>query len=358
MNLSIFNDFCTWWPLWWILPFLLGLALGAALWRKYLTRVEELESTLNRYKSTIADLESDVNTSKRKLVEKDVEIQTIKKSAKKKVDGLNALLYNERKAKAELTKAAQIKAAQTKANQTKAGIAKPVVKPKLNPIAPKAKTNVVTPTPPISTISKVKPPITTSSKNIAPIPTPNPTPTPKKTITTTTTTSTQQKPATQSGFTPPPNASKPPVIEVKKEKTQTTKEVTVEVNRDDDTVIEKITKTVTTTAIPAASAVALGARSAFATLPDTNLQIIEGIGPKMEALLKDNGIKNWRDLTGKSKKNLRKMLVDYGSKYAIIDPSSWPKQAFMAMNNDWEALIKFQKSDGSESKLEKLLNKK
>ncbi len=103
----------------------------------------------------------------------------------------------------------------------------------------------------------------------------------------------------------------------------------------------------------------------YAKLKSDNLQIVEGIGPKMESVLHENGVTTWSDLSGKSEDDLRNILNKYGDKYRIIYPSSWSAQASKAAAGDWEGLISLQKSlDGgkgntgnnsTDSKLEKLM---
>lgn len=105
----------------------------------------------------------------------------------------------------------------------------------------------------------------------------------------------------------------------------------------------------------------------YAKLKSDNLQIVEGIGPKMESVLHENGVKTWSDLAGKSEAELRAILDKYGDKYRIIDPASWSAQASKAAAADWTGLIALQKSlDGgkgdtgnnqTDSKLEKLMVK-
>ena len=95
----------------------------------------------------------------------------------------------------------------------------------------------------------------------------------------------------------------------------------------------------------------------YSILRATNLQIIEGIGPKMESLLKENGIDNWEALSYKSQGELRAILDKYGSRYSIVDPQSWSKQALLAVREKWEELIKFQTDSGGQSKLQKILIK-
>ncbi len=75
---------------------------------------------------------------------------------------------------------------------------------------------------------------------------------------------------------------------------------------------------------------------------NTNLQIIEGIGPKIEGLLKEAGINTWADLAGKSAEELKGILDAAGSRYRMHNPTSWPKQAKLAANDKWNELVVFQ----------------
>jgi len=95
----------------------------------------------------------------------------------------------------------------------------------------------------------------------------------------------------------------------------------------------------------------------YAKLKDGNHQIIEGIGPKMESVLHENGVTSWSILASKSPSDLKGILDKYGDKYKIIDPSDWALQAGFAKDGNWEGLIANQKEDGSDSKAEKLMVK-
>jgi len=77
--------------------------------------------------------------------------------------------------------------------------------------------------------------------------------------------------------------------------------------------------------------------------PD-DLKIVEGIGPKIESLLKAGGINNWSDLAGAQIDRLKSILSEAGDRYRIHDPSTWPTQAGMATDNKWEELEAFQNS--------------
>lgn len=73
---------------------------------------------------------------------------------------------------------------------------------------------------------------------------------------------------------------------------------------------------------------------------DNNLQLIEGIGPKVEAVLQENGIHTWSDLAGKSSDELRAILA--GAGLSMMNPDSWPRQAQLAADGDWDTLASLQ----------------
>ncbi len=73
-----------------------------------------------------------------------------------------------------------------------------------------------------------------------------------------------------------------------------------------------------------------------------DLQIIEGIGPKIEQQLKDGGIDNWSKLAAATLDDLKQILHAPGNPYHLADPESWPTQAAYAAKGDWEGLQHFQ----------------
>ena len=83
-----------------------------------------------------------------------------------------------------------------------------------------------------------------------------------------------------------------------------------------------------------------------------DLKVVEGIGPKIEALLQDKGIFTWQALSDTPVERLREILHDAGSAYRIHDPSTWPEQARLAASGEWEALkeLKDQLLGGREVK--------
>jgi len=63
--------------------------------------------------------------------------------------------------------------------------------------------------------------------------------------------------------------------------------------------------------------------------PD-DLKIIEGIGPKIEEILQNVGIKSWEQLSKTGPSQLKSILESAGNRYKSHNPISWPKQAQMA----------------------------
>jgi len=73
-----------------------------------------------------------------------------------------------------------------------------------------------------------------------------------------------------------------------------------------------------------------------------DLKIIEGVGPKIETLLKDGGISTWAELAVAPVDRLKEILDAAGPRYQIHDPSTWPAQARFATEGKWEELKDYQ----------------
>lgn len=83
-------------------------------------------------------------------------------------------------------------------------------------------------------------------------------------------------------------------------------------------------------------------KKAKATAKPDNLKRIEGIGPKIESLLKAKGILTFADLSKAKKAMLTAVLADAGSRFRMHDPSTWAQQARLAAKGDWDKLGKLQ----------------
>lgn len=95
---------------------------------------------------------------------------------------------------------------------------------------------------------------------------------------------------------------------------------------------------------------------------NTNLQILEGVGPKIESILKDAGYTTWDAIANASDADLQKVLDDAGPRYRMHNASDWSTQSKFAANGQWDKLVQYQKDmdgDASEpnSKAEKLFFK-
>lgn len=73
-----------------------------------------------------------------------------------------------------------------------------------------------------------------------------------------------------------------------------------------------------------------------------DLKIIEGIGPKIETLLKEGGISTWAELAVAPVERLREILEAAGPRYQIHDPATWPAQSKFAAEGKWEELKEYQ----------------
>ena len=75
---------------------------------------------------------------------------------------------------------------------------------------------------------------------------------------------------------------------------------------------------------------------------EDDLKLIEGIGPKVSQILKEHGVKTFKDLSKKDPEDIKKLLESKGIR-GIVDPTTWPEQAKLAAEDKWEELKKLQK---------------
>lgn len=86
-----------------------------------------------------------------------------------------------------------------------------------------------------------------------------------------------------------------------------------------------------------------GAKAIFGkTIKQDDLKVVEGIGPKIEGMFKDAGIKTWKALSEASVADCQKVLDGGGKRYQVHDPASWPMQAKMCYEGKWKDLLKWQ----------------
>jgi predicted flap endonuclease-1-like 5' DNA nuclease len=74
-----------------------------------------------------------------------------------------------------------------------------------------------------------------------------------------------------------------------------------------------------------------------------DLKIVEGIGEKIESILKGRGIDTWLGLSQADAANIKQILLDVGGpQYSIHEPRTWPRQALLAYEGKWAELKKYQ----------------
>ena len=77
-------------------------------------------------------------------------------------------------------------------------------------------------------------------------------------------------------------------------------------------------------------------------LEKQNLEIIEGIGPKIKEVLNSARILTFRDLANTPIYKIKDILDAAGPHYSAHDPSTWVEQALLADSGEWEKLDKLK----------------
>jgi predicted flap endonuclease-1-like 5' DNA nuclease len=72
------------------------------------------------------------------------------------------------------------------------------------------------------------------------------------------------------------------------------------------------------------------------------LRKIEGIGPKIESILHKHGILTFDILAKADVNKLREIVHGANPAYKVHDPETWPNQAELARDEQWEALAELQ----------------
>jgi large subunit ribosomal protein L21 len=73
-----------------------------------------------------------------------------------------------------------------------------------------------------------------------------------------------------------------------------------------------------------------------------DLEIVEGIGPKIAGVLRAEGVTTFAKLAATSADDVRAILSKAGGNLASHDPASWGLQAKMADEGKWDELKKWQ----------------
>ena len=78
------------------------------------------------------------------------------------------------------------------------------------------------------------------------------------------------------------------------------------------------------------------------TFQRDDLKIVEGIGPKIEEILHEAGIKTWQELYETPAERVKEILTEAGPRYSMHEPKTWAKQAQMADSNKMQELQTYQ----------------
>lgn len=70
--------------------------------------------------------------------------------------------------------------------------------------------------------------------------------------------------------------------------------------------------------------------------------VVEGIGPKINELIHNDGIHTFSELARTDVARIQKILDDAGSNFKLAKPATWPAQSNLAAGNQWEALKAWQ----------------
>lgn len=96
----------------------------------------------------------------------------------------------------------------------------------------------------------------------------------------------------------------------------------------------------------AATAGGLAAAAAFGFAPQKDgrddLELIEGIGPKISELLHHAGIGTFAQLAAAPTATIQQILDAAGPHFRLANPESWARQAALCVKDDWAALRRLQ----------------
>ncbi len=82
-------------------------------------------------------------------------------------------------------------------------------------------------------------------------------------------------------------------------------------------------------------------------IKENDLTVVEGIGPKIAELFNQADIHTWSELAQTSVEDCQKILDNAGDRFTIHNPGTWPRQAKLAADGEWQKLFDWQeKLDG------------
>jgi predicted flap endonuclease-1-like 5' DNA nuclease len=85
------------------------------------------------------------------------------------------------------------------------------------------------------------------------------------------------------------------------------------------------------------------ARAAGFTIKHADdLTVVEGIGPKINELFNNAGVRTFVQLAAQTVPQMQKVLDGGGSRFRIANPATWAQQSALAAANKWAELKKLQ----------------
>ncbi len=88
--------------------------------------------------------------------------------------------------------------------------------------------------------------------------------------------------------------------------------------------------------------VALAAAAGFKIKGNNDLEIVEGIGPKIAGLFRDSGTHTFSQLASLSLAEMHKVLENGGTRFKLANPGTWAQQAKLCHENRWSELKTLQ----------------
>jgi predicted flap endonuclease-1-like 5' DNA nuclease len=88
--------------------------------------------------------------------------------------------------------------------------------------------------------------------------------------------------------------------------------------------------------------VAAAKAAGFAMKGPDDLEIVEGIGPKIAQLLRQHGVTTFVQLASAAPAEIAAILEKGGPNFRIANPGTWPEQAGHCVRNDWAGLRQLQ----------------
>lgn len=80
---------------------------------------------------------------------------------------------------------------------------------------------------------------------------------------------------------------------------------------------------------------------------ENDLKLVEGIGPKIEELFHNAGLKTWASVADSDPAKLKEILAGGGERFQMHDPTTWPQQCQLMVEDKWTELLALQdKLDG------------